>query len=105
MTPADVVLVGGRVWTGSIVAAGAAPPTAVATRGQTIVAVGTDEEVEGLCGPGTRRIELAGRLVVPGFHDCHVHFAAGCLQLGRVQLKDAPNEAEFTMRKTYRMAS
>jgi len=98
MMPADVALLGGRVWTGYGVAAEAAPTTAVAVRGERILAVGTDEEIAGLCGPGTRKVELGGRLVVPGFHDCHVHFAGGCLQLGRVQLKDAPDEAEFGRR-------
>jgi predicted amidohydrolase YtcJ len=100
MTHADLLLLDGRVWTGEGIAAEAAPTTAgaVAVKGNRILAVGRSEDLEALCGPATRRIDLEGRLVTPGFHDCHVHFAGGCLQLSRVQLKDALNEAEFGRR-------
>lgn len=67
-------------------------------RGARIAAVGSSAEVSVLAGPETRHIDLAGRLVTPGFHDSHVHFAAGCLSLSRVNLRDAPDEAEFGRR-------
>jgi predicted amidohydrolase YtcJ len=41
---------------------------------------------------------LKGRRVVPGFHDSHLHFLGGGQQLGRVELKDARDEAEFGKR-------
>ena len=47
---------------------------AVAVRGDRIVEVGTDEEVNQLAGPDTRRIDLEGKSVTPGLIDNHAHF-------------------------------
>ncbi|SDT11060.1 amidohydrolase [Bradyrhizobium canariense] len=46
---------------------------AVAIRGDRIVAVGTTAEVSALCHPDTRKIDLGGRSVLPGFFDAHPH--------------------------------
>ncbi len=46
---------------------------AVAVRDGRIIGVGTDSDVEGLIGTGTRVLDLAGRTVVPGFIDSHTH--------------------------------
>src|SRR5512143_1121133 len=70
---ADLVLFDGKLFTGD-----AARPTAeaVAIRGERIVAVGTSKEIVALAGEKTRRIDLRGRLVTPGFNDAHMHFGA-----------------------------
>jgi predicted amidohydrolase YtcJ len=47
---------------------------ALAARGDTIVAVGTNEEIAPYVGPQTRVIDLGGRLATPGFIDGHGHF-------------------------------
>jgi predicted amidohydrolase YtcJ len=47
---------------------------AVAARGDTIVAVGTNEEIAPYIGDGTRVIDLQGRLAIPGFIEGHGHF-------------------------------
>ena len=39
-----------------------------------------------LAGPGTERIDLAGRLLAPGFQDAHVHPILGGLELGSCDL-------------------
>ena len=46
---------------------------AVAVRGDRIVAVGSNQDMEPWAGPATRRIDLAGRTVVPGLIDNHMH--------------------------------
>jgi hypothetical protein len=46
---------------------------AVAIRGDQIVAVGTNQEINRLAGTGTRRIDLQGRAVLPGLIDNHMH--------------------------------
>lgn len=92
---ADIALLGGKVWTGR---SSSPEAQALAIQGDRILAVGSTEEVSRLCGPSTRRMWLRGRLVVPGFHDSHLHFATGCLRLSEVYLKDAPDEAEFGRR-------
>ena len=42
-----------------------------------IAAVGPQDEVDDLVGPRTEVVELAGRLLVPGFQDAHVHPVQG----------------------------
>src|SRR5688572_14092191 len=46
---------------------------AVAIRGDQIVAVGTNQEIDRLAGAGARRIDLRGRAVIPGLIDNHMH--------------------------------
>lgn len=46
---------------------------AIAVADGQIVAVGSDAEVLGQAPPGATRVSLAGRLVIPGFNDAHVH--------------------------------
>jgi predicted amidohydrolase YtcJ len=91
---ADLVLRGGRVFVGK----GQAPATAIAVKGDRVMAAGADAAVAPLIGPGTRVVELRGRLVVPGFNDAHVHFLSGGFGLLSVDLRDAKDEAEFARR-------
>jgi hypothetical protein len=67
---------------GNIVTLDPAKPRAqaVAIFGDRFFAVGSTQEVFGLAGPSTRRIDLAGRTVVPGFIDAHNHPASAGLQ-------------------------
>lgn len=92
---ADLVLLGGKVWT---VDRDRPEAQAVAIWRDRIVKVGTDAEVKALVGPKTKVIALAGRRVVPGFHDSHLHFLGGGEQLSRVELKDAKDEGDFGRR-------
>jgi predicted amidohydrolase YtcJ len=71
---------------------------AVAVQGGKIVAVGSDAEIEKLRGNGTKVIDAAGRLVLPGFTDCHIHFMDGSLSLDRVNLEDAKDPADIQQR-------
>jgi predicted amidohydrolase YtcJ len=70
---ADVVLLGGRVYTAYTTPSGVAWAQAVAVRGDRVLAVGTDAQVRALAGPATRVIALGGRTVVPGINDAHDH--------------------------------
>jgi len=92
---ADMALVNGRVWTGDPARPWA---EAVAVRGNLIQAVGSSAEIEERVGEATRRIDLAGRLVVPGLNDAHLHFLSGSLSLGQVQLDDAADLKEMQRR-------
>ncbi len=47
---------------------------AVAVRGDRIVAVGSNADINRLAGANTRRIDLRGKAVVPGMIDNHAHF-------------------------------
>ena len=81
--PADRILTGGRIWT----ADDARPwAEALAIRGDRIVYVGDAAGVRALRGPKTELVELAGRLVTPGFNDSHIHIGGGALSLEQVDL-------------------
>ena len=47
---------------------------ALAIRGDRIVSVGSEVDIEERIGPDTRVIDLAGRTVIPGLIDNHMHF-------------------------------
>ncbi|MDQ2837643.1 MAG: amidohydrolase family protein [Actinomycetota bacterium] len=47
--------------------------TALAVRHGQIVAVGEDRDIAQLHGPRTRIVDLAGRTVIPGINDSHLH--------------------------------
>lgn len=69
--------------------------TAVAVIGDRIAAVGTSE-VHDLVGPKTEVIDLAGRLLLPGFQDAHVHPVPAGLELTQCDLTEAKT-AEDTL--------
>lgn len=92
---ADIVVHNAAVWTG---VRGAADAQAIAVRGERIVAVGPDVEVNRRIGPRTRIVDGAGKMVVPGFIDSHVHFVSGGASLASVQLRDARTREAFVRR-------
>ncbi len=69
--PADLVFTGGKIVT---MDSNHPQAEAIAVSGDTIVAVGTDAQVRRYVGEGTQVVDLAGRLVVPGFVESHGHF-------------------------------
>jgi predicted amidohydrolase YtcJ len=71
---------------------------ALAIRGDRIVAVGSDRDIERLQSENTQVIDAKGRLVLPGFTDCHVHFIDGAFSLGRVNLEGAKDSADIQQR-------
>jgi predicted amidohydrolase YtcJ len=92
---ADIVIVNANVHTLN----NARPAAeAVAIYGNRIVAVGTSVDVRKLAGAQTRVIDAHGALVMPGFHDAHVHFIDGGFHLSSVSLRDASSPEEFAAR-------
>ena len=89
---ADTILINGKVYT---VDAKQSWTQAVAIRGEKIVAVGDDTEIEKLRGPQTKVIDAGGKLVLPGFVDCHIHFLEGSISLGQANLEGAKNPADI----------
>jgi hypothetical protein len=63
--------------------------SAVAVRDGRILYVGDDAGASALVGGDTEVVELGGRLVLPGFHDTHVHPASGGIELGDCDLNAA----------------
>lgn len=91
---ADLLFTGGPVHLGNAVRSRA---TAVAVRGARIVAVG-HEELRELIGPGTEVVDLAGRLLIPGFQDAHVHPVGAGIELGQCDLTETVDVDEYRRR-------
>jgi hypothetical protein len=88
----DLILFGGRVRT-------PADPSgcteAIAIGGGTIQAIGGDADIRDLAGPGTRVIDLAGRLALPAFGDAHVHAISGGLESLRCNMLGRKTRQQF----------
>jgi predicted amidohydrolase YtcJ len=95
VNPADILIVHGKIYTLDSKKPWA---EAIAIRKGKIVSVGSALEVEKFRGIGTRRIDAGGKLVLPGFTDCHIHFHDGSFSLGRVNLEGAVNVADIQKR-------
>jgi predicted amidohydrolase YtcJ len=92
---ADLVLRNGVVWT---VDDSNPRGAAIASLDDAIVYVGSDAGVEEYIGRGTRVVDLAGKLVMPGFNDNHVHFESTGRLLYGLNLLDVSDEAGFVAR-------
>jgi hypothetical protein len=75
---ADIVLQNANVWT---VDPRLPRAEAVAINGDKIVAVGKNSEMAPLLANGTKTYDLEGRLVLPGFNDCHTHFMSATARM------------------------
>jgi predicted amidohydrolase YtcJ len=94
-SPADLVLLSARIWTGD---PAKREVTALAVRAGRIVAVGSDPEIRRLRGPKTVVVEGRGRRVLPGFIDCHTHMSMGGFNILGVDLRHTKDPADFTRR-------
>jgi len=93
--PADLILTNARIYT---VNARQPWAEALAVRDAHIVAVGSANQMRAYWGEHTQVLDGGGRLVLPGFADCHVHFMGGALSLLGVALQDVKTVAEIQKR-------
>ena len=82
--PADLVLRHGLIFPD---AGDTLTVESIAVRNGRIVYAGRDEGSASYIGDQTRTIELGGRVVLPGFHDTHMHPRGG-IGLGEITLSD-----------------
>lgn len=76
MAAADLVLTNGKVFTGE---PGQALAEALAVADGKILQVGSDAEILALADADTQRIDLAGKVLMPGMIDTHSHPIMGAL--------------------------
>lgn len=81
----DLIVVNGRVYAGN----NADLEDAVAVRGNKVIRVGSNREIQRLRRAQTTVIDAKGGAVLPGFNDAHAHFLSGGLALDQVSLLDA----------------
>lgn len=73
---ADIIVVNANIFTAS----DAHPRAeAIAIKGARILAVDTNQKIGSLAGPQTKKIDAAGRLVIPGIMDTHIHYSVNNL--------------------------
>lgn len=92
---ADLVVVNAKIWT---VNKAQPEAEALAVVKDRIAFVGASAKARELVGAKTIVLDLAGKRVVPGFHDSHLHLLSSGMRLSQVALKDAADEAEFGKR-------
>ncbi len=93
--PADLVLTGGAVYT---LDAARSWAEAVAVAGGRIVYVGSAAAAGEWVGEQTEVIDLAGRMLLPGFQDAHVHPLSAGVELGACDLNSAQSAEEVLER-------
>lgn len=82
----DLIVINGKVYAGN----GATDlAEAVAIRGNKVVRVGSNREIQRLRRAQTTTIDAKGGAVVPGFNDAHAHFISGGLSLDQINLLEA----------------
>ncbi|WP_194909122.1 amidohydrolase [Catenulispora rubra] len=89
---ADLVFTGGPCYT---VDAARSWAGAAAVADGRITAVGRHADVKDLIGPGTEVVDLAGKLLLPGFQDAHVHPVLGGTTLRQCDLHELHTAEEF----------
>ena len=90
-----LAIINARIWTGD---EGQPWAEAIAVKGETIIHVGSSEEVRKMLDDGTKLIDAKGQMLVPGFNDAHVHFIDGGFGISSVSLRDAKTKQEFIAR-------
>ena len=85
---ADVILLGGHIYTAD---AQSPEAEAVVIEGDTIVYVGSRQGAERYRTPATRVISTEGKMVLPGFHDAHLHTFMGGRSLVGCDVANAPD--------------
>jgi len=91
----DTIFSNGKIWTGD---KSHPQASAMALKGNQIIAVGSNTEIAKLKNPSTMMIDLKGKRVTPGFIDNHTHFREVSGLLSAVQLRDASSKKEFIKR-------
>ena len=88
--PADLVLTGGAVYT---VDGARSWAEAVAVSGGRIVYVGPAGRAKPWIGPRTKVLDLGGKMVLPAFHDAHVHPVSGGVEALECDLNGLTTQA------------
>lgn len=84
--PVDLIVINGKVFAAD---GGSDLAEAVAIRGNKVIRVGSNREIQRLKRAQTKVIDAKGGAVLPGFNDAHAHLINGGLSLDQVSLGEA----------------
>ena len=93
--PIDLIVFNGKLYTAD---SSGSVAEAVAVRGNQILRVGSNREINRLRRPQTEVIDARGAAILPGFNDAHVQFLRGAVGLDEIDLLDAASLDEVEMR-------
>ena len=88
----DLIITNAKIWTGNkqqMIA------ESMAIIGDSIIAIGSNEDILKLKGNETEIIDVKGGFITPGFIDSHVHLIGGGTSLLSVDLKEVSTKEEF----------
>ncbi|MCY9139728.1 amidohydrolase [Peribacillus frigoritolerans] len=88
---ADVIISSNTVFTGL---SDQPEPASIAIKDNKIVAIGNEEEIKHRAGEHTKIYQFKDQLIMPGFHDFHLHIMQGAVALNSVNLFAARSEDE-----------
>ena len=95
----DTIFLHGNILTGTnLLTPSPNRVSAIAVAKGTILAVGTDAQIEALKTPTTKVIDLNNAFAMPGFNDAHTHIASAGQQKLTVDLDHVPSLADMQAR-------
>jgi len=93
--PVDLIVFNATVYTAD---ASGSVEEAVAIRGNQLLRVGSNRDINRLRRPQTEVIDARGAAILPGFNDAYVQFLRGGVGLDQIDLLDAASLDEVSMR-------
>ncbi|MEK4029177.1 amidohydrolase [Pseudobacillus sp. FSL P4-0506] len=88
---ADVIISSNAVFTGL---SDQPEPASIAIKDNKILAIGSEEEIRSYSGERTKVYPFHDQLIMPGFHDFHLHMMDGAVSMNGVNLFSARSEEE-----------
>ncbi|MGJ7910777.1 amidohydrolase [Neobacillus sp. LXY-1] len=88
---ADIIISSNAVFTGL---SDQPKPASIAIKDNKIMAIGSKEEMEYFAAEHTKNYHFNDQLIMPGFHDFHLHIMQGAVSLKSVNLFAARSEEE-----------
>lgn len=88
---ADLIIASNAVFTGL---SDKPEPASIAIKGNKIIAIGSEDQIKPYLGENTKIYQFNDQLIMPGFHDFHLHIMQGAVSLNSVNLFAARSEDE-----------
>ncbi|MBU5211642.1 amidohydrolase [Heyndrickxia oleronia] len=88
---ADIIVSSNAVFTGL---SDQPEPASIAIKDKIIIAIGSDEQIKPYIGENTKFYQYNDQLIMPGFHDFHLHIMDGAVAMNSANLFPARSEEE-----------